>query len=245
MNTQNHSLEPKKVPDGICSSSIMAAVLAGIVFAEIVGIGIYGYYRVQAALEPENLADRAEQAIRENYPEIRQELVAQVKKQSPQIAEQVSKEMISSAPDAREQLERFTARQLDAGLDEATELSAEKFRGLLRENHDQIVQLFEAIEKAPEETHELALETETNIEQQLGVDLQRQAKMALRAHRQLNEKLARLAEEDENLTSKELLERRIVRILRTMQLKYADEARVALVPPPDLRGEPLADYLVR
>ena len=223
-------LEQKKVPKSICSSSITAAVLACVLTAEIVGLGLYGYYRVQTALAPENLADRAEEAIRANYPEFRKEIVTQVKSESPQIAEQVSQQILASTPEARQELEQFTARQIEIGLDQATELSADQFRDVLRENHDQVVKIFEAIEDAPEEAHELVLETEASIEKQLGVDLQRQAREALHAHRQLNEKLARLAGSQENLSSKELLERRIVRILRTMQEQRAKEARIAIVP---------------
>ena len=235
------NLEQKQVPKSICSSSVLAATLACVLMAEVVGLGLYGYYRVQRALAPENLADRAVEAIRANYPEVRQEIVTQVKSESPEIAEQVSQQIIASTPEARKELEQFTARQVEIGLDQATELSADQFRDVLRENHDQFVKIFEAIEDAPEEAHELVLETEASIEKQLGVDLQRQARQALRAHRQLNEKLARLASNQENLSSKELLERRIVRILRTMQEQRENEARVAAVPQGPVLPSPVPE----
>jgi hypothetical protein len=68
---------------------------------EVVGLGLYGYYRVQRLLDPENLADRAEEAIRENYPDVRQNLLVQIKSQAPEIARQLSAEMIATTPDAR------------------------------------------------------------------------------------------------------------------------------------------------
>jgi hypothetical protein len=106
---------------------------------------------------------------------------------------------------------------LAAGLDTATELSAEQFRGLLQQNHAQFLKVFNAIEEAPEEAHQLVLETEEAMEQQLGVDLQRQAKMAVRNLGDLNAKLGRLAGPPESLSAKEQIERRIVRVLRAMQ----------------------------
>jgi hypothetical protein len=208
--------ENRTVPENVRWNSVLSAVLAVILVAELLGLGAYGYYRVQTALQPENLANRVEHAIEENYPEFRKDLIRQVKRRSPQIAEQVSSQIVESAPNVRERLERFTARQLEAGLDEVTELSADKFRQVLQENHDQLVKAFEAVEQAPEETRRLVLETEASLEQQLGVDIQTQARNALAVHRDLNDKLERLADPEATLEPKELIERRIVRIVKTM-----------------------------
>lgn len=214
-----------RVPRPILSSSYLAAGMAVVLTLEIFGLAWYTYLRIQTALEPENLAERVETAIRENYPEFREELVIHVQEEAPAIAQQVSEEMIAAAPDARQELEQLTARQIEIGLDSATDLSADAFREMLQENHDEILEIFEAIEEAPDEAHQLAVETENNIEQQFGVDIERQAKAALRTHRKLNQKLERLSQADETLSAKELIERRIVRILRTMQEKHLETAQ--------------------
>jgi hypothetical protein len=208
---------PKEVRASVWNSSLLSAVLALALVAEIVGLAAYGYYRVQRALDPENLADRAETAIRENYPEVREQLIEQIQSSSPQIAEQVSAELIASTPEARQQLEQFTARQIELGLDRGTELSAEQFRQILDDNRPQIVEAFEKLETAPQEAHALILETEARIEKELGVDLQAQAKNALAVHRQVNDKLERLTDEEATLDAQEQIERRIVRILKTLQ----------------------------
>jgi hypothetical protein len=52
---------------------------------------------------------------------------------------------------------------------------------------------------------------------ELGFDLQNQSRQALHLHRQLNDKLQRLVESEEELLAQELLERRMLRILKTMQ----------------------------
>ncbi len=209
--------EHQVLPEKVRTSSYIAAALAIFLTLEIAGIAIYGYYRVQQALKPENLADRVEETVRENYPEFRETLVTQAQEKAPELAKQVSETVIAAVPDARVDLERLVARQLAIGLDNATELSAEQFRDVLKENRAEFVEVFKAIEDAPEEAHQLVLETEANIEKQLGVDLQRQAKLAVRNLNNLNEKLDRLAGTPDSLSAKEQVERRIVRVLRAMQ----------------------------
>lgn len=224
------SVENRKVPGTVWTSSYLSAGLAMLLVAELVGLGVYGYYRIQQLLDPENLANRVEAAVREHYPELRQELLTQIKAKSPEIAEQVSQEIIAATPEAREELERFTARQLRVGLDQVTAISAEQFRQLLHDNRETVVAAFEKLEAAPEEAHELILNTESNIEQQLGVDLQAQAKVALAVHRDLNEKLEHLSDAEATLAPRELIERRIVRILRTMQTEDEKPSRVTRLP---------------
>jgi hypothetical protein len=210
-------LTNQTVPHAVWTSVSCSAALAGILVLEIVGITAYGYYRTQRLLDPKRLGDRIETAILERYPEARAELLSQVQTQSPQIAERVSQQILKSTPSARHQLEQLTSRQLDAGLDQIAAISREQFREMLQRNHDSIVTAFERVEQAPDGAHRLVLETEASLEEQLGIDVQRQAHTALALLRNLNDKLERLQQPDAPLDSKELLERRIVRILRAVQ----------------------------
>ncbi len=223
--------EHQVLPEKVRTSSYIAATLAVLLTLEIAGIAIYGYYRVQQALKPENLADRVEETVRENYPEFRATLVTQAQENAPELAKQVSETVIAAVPDARVDLERMVARQLAIGLDNATELSAEQFRDLLKENRAQFVKVFNAIEDAPEEAHQLVLETEASIEKQLGVDLQRQAKLAVKNLDDLNAKLDRLAGSPDTLSAKEQVERRIVRVLRAMQQSESN-MQISALPQP-------------
>jgi hypothetical protein len=217
----------------IASQAVLCAILAGVVVAEVVAAALYAYYRVSTAMEPENLADRVEVAIQENYPDVREQMIAHVKQDAPEIAAQVSQELVGAAPAGRQELEELTQRQIALGLDHATEFSAEQFRHVLRDNREEFVQVFEAIEDAPEDAHELVLNTEKDLEASLGVDLQQQARSALQVHRQLNDKLEHLAQPDVQLSPRELLERRIVRILRTIQLRESNAiAQSARGPSP-------------
>lgn len=211
-----------KIPESVGAGSYLSAILAAVLVAEIVIVSLIAYNRVNAALDPEKLADRAEAAIRENYPQFREELVQQVHEKSPEIAARVSRNIAASAPEARQWLEDFTAQQLKAGLDEAGDLSAEQFRLVLQNNRATVVQAFEKVEAAPDETRRLILELEKDIEKQLGVDIQKQAEGALAVHVRLNDKLARLNDAQATLEPQELLERRMVRILKTMQNSPAE-----------------------
>jgi hypothetical protein len=217
----------EQVASSIWTSSTLSACLAGVLVIEILGIGIYANYRIRRFLDPNHLADRAEAALRENYPEFRKELITQVRKQAPELAEEVSHEILAAAPDAREQLERLTQRQIQNGLAEATHLSAEQFRVILNENRDTVIKAFDQIEAAPEEAERLVLQTEARIDKTLGIDLRNQARQALRFHRQLNDKLEHLLNKNDTLTSQELLERRIVRILKAIEIENLGEERVA------------------
>jgi hypothetical protein len=216
-----HSTTPPPPPTNalaeVHGQAQLSAALAVVLAVLLVGIAIYEYYRVTSMLAPENVADRVETAIQENYPEVRAEIVREVKSQAPVIAEQVSDELIALAPDARQRLEALTARQIDRAIAEGTEFSAEQFRDVLNDNRAQVVEIFETIEQAPENTHELVLAMEADLEQSLDVDVQRQAKYVLAAHRGLNDKLETLADPNAQLDPQELLERRIVRIVRAMQ----------------------------
>ena len=192
-------------------------MLAVVLMAEAVGFTWHAYRLAQRKMTPEYLVDSAERAIRANYPEMRQLLTTEIKERAPEIADQLSREMIASSPEVREWLEQMTARQLEYGLGEVTNLSAEQFRAFLEENRPTVILALDRIEEAPDEAHRLVLNLEGKLEARIGVDVQKQAQRALELHRQLNHKLERLIDPSETLSPKELLERRMVRILRTLQ----------------------------
>ncbi len=199
-------------------SNQFTAILVGLFLVELIAIGGYTYAEVRAKLKPTYLVDQAEKAIRENYPRIRERVTTEVQKQAPQIAQSLSDELVKSTPEARQWLEETTRRQLTYALDETTELSAEEFRDLLQANHEQIEKAFQEVEAAPDEAKEYVLDHESSIDENWGVDFKRQAHNSLELHRRVNDKLERLSS-SAPLEPKELLERRIVRILRTMEVE--------------------------
>lgn len=206
--TENHDDRP-------ASRNWTTTWLIGLLIVEMTGMGLYTYFDVKRQMEPSNLAAKAEEAIERNYPEIRKKIVQNVEENATTIAEQISDEAVGSSPETRQWLERMVKRQLGYGLDRATAFSAEGFRGFLQENRQRIEEAFQRLEQAPEQARQMVLELESRMEQQWGVALESEARAALELHRQLNRKLQRLAG-DAPLEPRELLERRIVRIFRTL-----------------------------
>ncbi|PQO46429.1 hypothetical protein [Blastopirellula marina] len=197
-------------------SNLFTAILVGLFVVELVAISTYTYSEVQSRLEPKNLVDEAEKAIVKNYPEIREKLTEEVKAKSPAIAKALSEKAIATAPEVRQWAENATRRQLNYTLDEATKLSTEEFRDLLQANREKIKRAFVQIEDAPEETKEYALGLESSIDEYWGINLKNQTHNALEFQQRLNDKLERLSS-DAPLEPKELLEQRIVRILKTLE----------------------------
>ncbi|MEQ8791465.1 MAG: hypothetical protein RIC55_34700 [Pirellulaceae bacterium] len=217
---------PRSQRNAFLYPSVLTAVLAIVLIAETIGFSLYTYADVQREIAPENLADKVEETVRKRYPAIREQIAADLKQNAPAIAKQASEKLVESAPEMRQWLEKVTARQLQYGLEKGTQLSADQFRVFLRENHDQVEQALVQLEQAPEEARKLVRELESELDKQYGLDVRNDAKQALAMHRTLNDKLERL-NSDAPLEPKELLERRIVRILRTLQQQQMREIGLA------------------
>lgn len=199
------------------AASICCAVLAALLLAEVAGGCWYAYAQVRPKLEPAQLADQAEAAIRRRYPEIRRHLVAELNDRAPEWASAVSREALQAAPEVRAQVADWTARQLARGLEEVIDLSVDRFRDFLRNHRSEIEGAFDDLAAAPEQIHESVVDLEQRFEADFAVDVQAQAKSALDLHRALNDKLARLADPAAPLDPTELIERRILRIVKSFE----------------------------
>lgn len=196
--------------------SWMSLGLATLLAVEIIGLAGYAFFVMKREMEPARLTERAEAALTENYASLRSEIIQQVHHQAPLVAEQMSNRLLKETPNARLELEQFTVRHLEQGFDNAFELSADEFRQWLRANHDAIEDAFVQIEQAPEDAKLLVMDTEASLEEQLGLDLRDQARLALEVYGVLNEKLERLALPSAELSPQERLERRMIRLLRAL-----------------------------
>lgn len=196
--------------------SWLSTALAIVLVLEIAGLSFYTWNIFQRETDPERLAQRAERALQQNYPVLRSEFVRQVGQQAPALAGRISDELIEATPTARLELENISVKYLERSLDDAVELSADEFREWLQQNHAIIEDAFVQIGQAPQDARLLMLDTEASLEEQLGVDLRDQAKLALEVYRMLNDKLARLSNPHAELSEQERLERRAVRLLRAL-----------------------------
>ncbi len=194
----------------------MSALLAVTFVIECAAIGWHVWSFVERESKPEQLVTRAEHLWLENYPQLKQAWLEKAREESPEFADRLSEQLIAQAPRLRERLEAASLRELEQGIDNAVELSADEFRQWLRENHAAIEDAFIQVEQAPYDARLLVLDTEANLEEQLGLDLRDQAKLTLEVYRIFNDKLERLANLEEDFSRQEKLERRALRILRAL-----------------------------
>jgi hypothetical protein len=199
------------------NTRITTVLLAAFIIQAVVFMFI-AYQRVQAMTDPERLADLGEEYLEENYQEVRKLMKEQIKKAAPAIARELSEEARQSLPEARARLERLLVREFEQGVAAGTEFSADKFRELLKDNRDTIVQVLQEVKELPKETEQAVIALEKAIEKQLQFDIQKQADSVLAFHKAINKKLETLTS-DRSLEPQELLEQRILRIARTIQLR--------------------------
>ena len=192
-----------------------ALILTSLWIVLVVVVFSYSWWEIKQMTKPEHLVDMAVNKIEANYPEARAELKEKLIQEAPRIAEAISHKAIASMPSARVRVETFLTRQIDHGLDQASDLSAEQFRKFLQENKDLVRDGYKELKDTPEEAVQFTIKVENRLENVLGTDIQEQEKKALSFLHGLNHKLERL-HAGTNLQPDDLVLRRIVRILRAI-----------------------------
>lgn len=214
---QDRAQLQQSIDRNVQTNMILMAVFAVLTFS-LIG---YQYYRFTQVSSPEAIVSLAEEQIKENYQEIRADLQEQLVSSAPEVAEAISEKAVKKLPEARKDLVRFLGRQLAVGLDRATAFSADEFREILRENRDLIEKAVTELKEFPDEAKEFVTALEKRLEKRWDVDVQKQARFVLKVVRGVNAKLERL-NSNEKLTPEEMIERRIVRIIRAMQEQEVD-----------------------
>ena len=209
--------EQDKPTSGAGRGAMITAILAVVLSAEAIGFSWYTYSRLRSELAPETVVNNAEQTVVDNYPEYRKAMTRQIREQAPAIAREVSRNAMAAGPETRQWLEQFAVRQLEFGLDDASLFSDESLRQFVRDNRPLLEQAMaaEASDDGPSSFKPADLEA--RVDEAAGDEVRNQAEATLVVHRQFNEKLARLNDASAELTPKEELERRMARILRTLE----------------------------
>lgn len=207
--------------------NIATTVLIILFLLQAVGFLYYTYLEFSKYSDEDYLVKLAEKRIKENYPELRKSLKKIIAKQAPALAEKLSKKFVASMPEARKEIEDLLNRYLDKALEKTTQFSKEKFRQLVRENKDVIRARYKDVKKLPKESTQFVLHLEKSIDKQMGVDIRKEAHEVLVVQIALNNKLERLRQDPVLLDPSEQMERNIVRILRTIQLREIGKIRLA------------------
>ncbi|QDT39618.1 hypothetical protein [Stratiformator vulcanicus] len=182
----------------------------------------HSYYRYQRLTDVDRIVAQATEALKKDYPEMRAMVIMQVNESAPDIAEGVSQSLIQAAPDVRKEARKFIARQIDAGSDQLIAVSSVQFQEFVESNHDQVEEWIEQLDAAPDEIQEIAEQIDDQVGELVGEDLQQQLDTILAGHEKLNDRLSKIARSG-HLSPTELIELRIVRILKALQLKYVEE----------------------
>jgi hypothetical protein len=175
-------------------------------------VGFIGW-EIHRFLNPEVLADRGEAFILKNYPTWKKDLQQELVKSAPTLAQNITHRALARIPEAREELQDFLDRQIQASMASEGTLKEDEFRQLLRDNHKEIELGFEAATLAPGLADKYADKLEKRIDEQLGDQMRRQAAHSMRTFDHINARLARIAQK-KDLNAAEEIERRILRILR-------------------------------
>lgn len=207
--TGSGAAHPRMLQMHAIAALVMATFLAG-------QSAVLGVLAIRLRSDPERLVDAVVSVVRSEYPPVRRKVVERVQARAPAIGEYVSREVVlESSPDFRRWLEQATEEQIPELFQLLTEASRERFRAFLEENRSTIEQALEELHEAPERFQATVLSLEESLESTLAIDLERQAQEALRVHRRLNDRLSGLAQGD-YLTPRELMERRILRLTKTL-----------------------------
>lgn len=193
--------------------------LASLLVLQIVLIGLVGYNQYATYTNPKAIVKMIEKRLESSSPALQQSLEKEIKESAPIIAKKISEQNKKSIPQAREELEDYLARSYALGLRHANRWGKEEMREFVRAHKDEIRRNFKELEKVPDETKKIIIDLEQRLEETIGTDIQEQAKLVLSIHHLLNKKLENIVA-DRGLDPDQLLEKRMVRILRALQLKY-------------------------
>ncbi|QDU62369.1 hypothetical protein Pan216_32360 [Planctomycetes bacterium Pan216] len=203
---------------------VMAILLA----VESVVIGGAAYWRVSTltALAEKDAYRALDEALTTENEDLKEEIKEGVENAAPKVAQVVSEQIKEEIPALRQQLERVIARQSERGMEQVRAYSAEQFRELVRNNKAWFKEQIETVRNLPDDTKEYVLKLEADVEKRLNIDLEKQAKQITSTQRMLNDHLERL-QSDAPLEPEEMLERRMIEILRAYQVQLQSEEEVS------------------
>lgn len=205
----------------VARRSGVTAFIAIILLVVLAGYFYFGYKSFDEVTQPKMVVQVAESFIDSNLPELRKSLQAEIVRSAPGWAEQLSGEVQSGMPQAREHLENYIVDQMDAVLNETDAMSKEQFRTFLKENRPLLEQGFRDLATSPT----VAEETMTNIinalDKQFAKQMQVESSDLFDTVSQMKKKLDRLAAA-QDLNREQQLERRMIMLTRRLKLETFD-----------------------
>jgi hypothetical protein len=202
--------------------SRVTALIALILLIVLAGYFYFGYKNFDEVTQPQMVVQVAESFIDTNLPELRKSLQAEIVRSAPGWAEQLSGELQSGMPQAREQLENYIIDQMDAVLHETNAMSQEQFRTFLKDNRAVLEQGFKDLATSPTVAEETMQNVIDALDKQFAKQMQVESSDLFDTVAQMKKKLDRLAG-GQNLNKEQQLERRMLMLTRRMKLETFEQ----------------------
>ncbi len=177
-----------------------------------------GYTKIEEYTTTTSLADFARVTVEDYAPRAREMLEQEVARSAPAWSASFGRWILDGAPSTREALEDRIMARLDPAIAGARIIDDQQFTRFLRENRPVVERAFKELAARDTLAEDARKDLDEALDQRFGGALRANSAEALESLRALNAKLARL-QEGKNLTREEQLERRLVSLLRRLQLE--------------------------
>jgi hypothetical protein len=205
--------------------------VAAIVLVALSGYFYYGYTQLNELTEPAKLVALAENTIVDNLAPARKVLEDEIKSGAPGWAEQLSREVQESLPQARAELEQYIVEQMEMMIDATGALTEEQLRGFFKDNHDILERGIQDLSSSPDMAEQTMQELITALDKQLSKQMHDEALELFATLSLMSEKLARL-KGGQGLNAEQQLERQVLMLTRRMQAQTV-ESENAMLPVTD------------
>lgn len=208
--------------------NITTVTVGGLLVVLLLGYFTFGYVQIKDLTDSKMLYALLEQNLRNTkmpgsnrgvpttLTQARNYLENEIEKTSKRLAAQMSQQLLDRGPQIREQIETYAVMQAEQILDEGTKMTADKFRGIIKNNRSLLEACIADLSENDELAEERIAELVSAMEDEMGADLKSQADEVLKAARIANKRLEGLSR-GTNLTQEQKLERQLVMILNRMQ----------------------------
>ncbi|HVC98419.1 MAG TPA: hypothetical protein VND64_32430 [Pirellulales bacterium] len=215
--------------------------IAAIVLVALSVYFYYGYTQLNELTEAAKLVALAEITIVDNLAPARRILEDEIKSGAPGWADQLSREVQESLPQAREELEKYIVEQMKMMIDATGALTEEQLRGFFKDNHDVLERGLQDLSSSPDMAEQTMQELMAALDKQLSKQMHDEALELFATLSLMSEKLAKL-KSGRGLNAEQQLERQVLMLFRRLQTETvepgiavrpassAGASRVAVVP---------------
>lgn len=210
----------EKELDGLARSlhrgSRVTLLLAVLLLAVVSGYFIYGYSQISAVLQPQEIVGAAATLLDDNVRVARQTLQDEIVRSAPFWAEQLSQQALAAMPGLREKMQGYVLTQSSVALDQIEFTSQEQFQRALSQHRDEFAALAAELKDNEIASDAILDGVRKALEQEVGVEMQRDAGELLSAVRTANERLLKLAS-GQGLSMDQKLERDALMLAKRIQ----------------------------